>query len=204
MSKSLQILFYLILPIVGYSQEINISQHIDGEKHIKTEIKNNRTYYHQIWDVDGKEELINGTGIHSFFDEERNITDFRSIKDSLCITWYEIRNEQSDTVYWISDSPAVYKKGIEEFYLDVQLNIRRVCDPFKIDEIKKNTDVQTQVFIHFVVNKKGKISEVTVNKANNKYILQCSESIVRALKGWIPAKSNNKAVDFQFVLPLKF
>lgn len=204
MIKSLYFTLYTLLPIIGLCQDINISIYPNGEKHIKTEIKNGRTYYHQIWDEDGNEELINGNGTTSYLDEERDVMSYRSIDDSLATTWYEIRHEHSDTIYWLADSPAFYKKGVDEFYKEVQLNIRRLCDPFKIEEIKKNPDIQNQVYVHFVVTKKGKVSEVTVKNANNKYIRQCAESIVRGLKDWIPAISNSKNVDFQFILPLTF
>jgi hypothetical protein len=196
---------FLILKLaICFSQDINISQYPDGNNHIKTEIKNGRTYYHQIWDKDGNEVLVNGTGNHSFLDQERNITDYREIKDSLCLAWFEIRHEHSDTIYWMADKPAYFKKGVNEFYKEMNVNLRRVCDPFKIERIKKNPDLQKQVFVHFIVNKEGKITEVEVKKANNVYIKKCSAAVIWASKGWIPAISNGKNVNFQFIMPITF
>jgi hypothetical protein len=54
------------------------------------------------------------------------------------------------------------------------------------------------------VSKEGKIAEITIRKANNEYVRSCSESVVRAIKGWVPAVSNNKHVDFQIILPITF
>jgi hypothetical protein len=64
------------------------------------------------------------------------------------MTWYEIRHEFADTIYWIADKPAYFKRGAKEFYKEVQLNLRKLCDPFKIEKIKKKPGFQSQVFVH--------------------------------------------------------
>ena len=85
---------------------------------MKTECRQSdgKLVYHQIWNLNGNEELINGTGEHNFEHDERKAIEHFVIMDSIVVEHFDFRTEKKDTIYWICDEPAIYKGGLEMAY----------------------------------------------------------------------------------------
>ena len=116
---------------------------------MQTEFRINEkiTLYHQIWDKDGNEELTYGTGDHNFTHDQRRAIENFVVKDSILSKHFDYRIDKKDTIYWICETPAIYKGGSEKFYNDIQINLRRFTDLLKMKKLKKG-DRQYQVFVH--------------------------------------------------------
>jgi protein TonB len=77
-------------------------------------------------------------------------------------------------------------------------------DNLKYPELALKTNIQGKVFVTFVVNSNGKISDVKVIRGIGG---GCDEEAIRLIKSmpnWIPGKYNGKNVPVQMNLPVKF
>jgi hypothetical protein len=199
------VVFAILFPSVSNSQDIEISYHPNGQKHMKTEFRENKnlTLYHQIWDINGNEELINGTGNHNFIHDERRVIEHFVIKDSIVTKRFDYRIDKKDTIYWICETPAIYIGGSEKFYDDIQLTIRRFTDPLKMKKLKKG-GLEYQVFVHFIIDDEGILTESKIPKSVDKYLDQLSLTAVKHLGEWMPAIDDGKKVNFQYILPITY
>jgi len=63
---------------------------------------------------------------------------------------------------------------------------------------------QGKVYLKFVVEKDGKISNVEVIKGVSRELDDEAKRLVRAMPGWKPAKSKGKKVRSSFTMPINF
>lgn len=66
------------------------------------------------------------------------------------------------------------------------------------------TDYATTVFVSFVVEKDGKLTNI---KASKNICPKCNDEAVRVIKlspSWLPAKLHGKAVSSKYVIPIRF
>jgi TonB family protein len=85
-----------------------------------------------------------------------------------------------------------------------EARVRFMIENIKYPENAKKNGIQGKVFVQFIVEKDGKITNVKVIRGFNK---ECDEEAVRVIKlmpKWNPGKQKGQAVRVQFVLPIKF
>lgn len=68
----------------------------------------------------------------------------------------------------------------------------------------KENNIEGRVFIKFVVNEIGKVTDIEVKRGADKILNYAALNHVKAMPQWIPGKHNNKPVKVQFVIPVKF
>lgn len=164
-----------------------ILEEISGEKSI---IK-----YSQVYDEEGKPQLINGNGSISEPIEDKNSISFSKYQDSVLIESYSVRLNQKDTLYQLFDKMAEPKNGIAHFY-------KKLISKIKLPKNMKAMEYLT--YIDFIVDQNGVLTEF---KSLRKQPNQLDTSIIKYLKSverWKPATFNGKNVSTSFRLPVRF
>jgi protein TonB len=64
--------------------------------------------------------------------------------------------------------------------------------------------IEGSVFVSFIVDKAGVISDVQVVKGISADCDKEAERVVKQMPNWKPGKQNGRAVKSKFVLPIKF
>lgn len=65
-------------------------------------------------------------------------------------------------------------------------------------------NLEGKVVLKFVVNKKGKVGNVTIKKSASPELDAEAIRVVREMPDWKPAKLHGKPVDVYYTLPIKF
>ncbi len=102
---------------------------------------------------------------------------------------------QSDLIF--VEEEAHPKNGLDDFYKHVRQNLA-------YPEEARKTNVQGRVFVQFVVQADGSISDVKVIRGIGN---GCDEEAIRLVKtspAWQPAKYHGKAVATEVSLPIRF
>jgi len=111
----------------------------------------------------------------------------------------EVVKEESDdnTIFTVVEQPAEYPGGLEAMSKFVGKNL-------KYPAVARRMGTEGSVFVSFVIDKEGKISDVQVLKGIS---TECDKEAVRVVSlmpPWKPGKQNGRAVKSRFVLPIKF
>jgi periplasmic protein TonB len=105
--------------------------------------------------------------------------------------------EETDEIFTIVEESAAPKGGIGAFYKYVQ-------DKMKYPPQARRMGIDGKVFVEFVVNKDGSISDVRAVKGIG---AGCDEEAVRVVQSapsWTPGKQRGKPVKQRMVLPITF
>jgi periplasmic protein TonB len=105
--------------------------------------------------------------------------------------------EEKDEVFMIVEDQPTFEGGMEAFYKFVNKNI-------EYPKQARRMGVEGKVFVQFVVDKDGSLSEIKVIKGIG---AGCDEEAVRALKEspkWKPGKQRGRPVKVRMSLPISF
>ncbi len=102
-----------------------------------------------------------------------------------------------DDVFIRSEIAPLYLGGEAAMVKYLQKNL-------KYPIISKENGVKGTVFVQFVVEKDGKVDDVTVLKGVDKLLNAEALRVVSAMPKWAPGVQNGKQVAVQYVLPVKF
>lgn len=94
-------------------------------------------------------------------------------------------------IYKMAQKPPKPKTGLEAFHEHVSQNVR-----------KQKSGVRGSVFVQFVVEKDGKLSNVKVLKG----VGGSNQAVIRAIQSaprWMPGKQNGRPVRVQKILAVK-
>lgn len=111
----------------------------------------------------------------------------------------EIEEEEivEEEIFMIVENQPEFPGGEAELYKFIRDNV-------KYPQLAKETGIQGTVYVQFVVEKDGKISNV---KALRKIGGGCDEEAVRVVKSmptWKPGSQRGRTVRVSFTLPVKF
>ncbi len=145
----------------------------------------------EIIEVPDEEEIEDDIEIN--LDVE--ITDEKAIE---AIVFEEpVEEEVADEVFNFVEQQPVYPGGMAAFYVYIQKNL-------KYPSRARRMGIEGKVFVQFVVDKKGFISEVKAVKGIG---AGCNEEAVRVIKSspkWKAGKQRGKAVKVRMMLPITF
>ena len=113
------------------------------------------------------------------------------------IEFTEIEEEIADEIFAIVEQNPKPIGGYEAFYAYIFKNI-------KYPRVALASSVEGKVFVQFVVNKNGELTDFEVVKGVG---FGCDEEAVRVLQSapnWIPGKQRGKPVKVRIVIPIKF
>lgn len=106
----------------------------------------------------------------------------------------QLRKEQHTTIVEIEPSP---QGGLDKFYQFLAVNLRY---PF---EDRKNL-VQGKVFIQFIVERDGSLTNFSVVRSPSKTLAQEAIRVLQLSPKWRPGIQNGKPVRVQFTVPITF
>jgi len=109
----------------------------------------------------------------------------------------EEAKEETDEIFTIVEESAAPKGGMAAFY-------KYVGDKMKYPPQARRMGIDGKVFVEFVINKDGSITDVKAVKGIG---AGCDEEAVRVVQGapsWTPGKQRGKPVKQRMVLPITF
>jgi protein TonB len=109
----------------------------------------------------------------------------------------EEESAEEAQIFMVVESMPVYPGGESALYTYLAENI-------KYPQMAKESGIQGRVFVTFVVERDGSVTDVRVLRGIGG---GCDEEAVRVVKGmprWTPGKQRGKSVRVQYNLPVKF
>jgi TonB family protein len=82
--------------------------------------------------------------------------------------------------------------------------LKYLKDSLKYPDLAKNSGIQGTVFVQFVVNKTGALSNVKILRGIGGGCDEEAVRVVQAMPKWIPGRQNGIAVPVMFQIPVKF
>lgn len=149
----------------------------------------------QITEVPNEAEIIEE--VVANFDVE--ISSDTKLEDIVLTTASPVEedHEKADEIFIVVEESAVPKGGMPAFYKMASENLRYPAQA-------RRMNVEGKVFVEFVVDKEGKITDVVLVKGIG---AGCDEEAIRILNlspDWQPAKQRGKPVKQRIVLPIFF
>ncbi len=102
-----------------------------------------------------------------------------------------------DQVFTVVEEQPEFPGGFDEMMAFIQENLR-------YPKVARQQGIEGTVFVSFIVEKDGAISEVKVIRGISP---DCDQEVVRMMKlspNWAPGKQSGQVVRVRFVLPVKF
>jgi protein TonB len=109
----------------------------------------------------------------------------------------QVQAQSSDNDLLIVEEQPQPNGGLDAFY-------KHVTDHMQYPEEAKKAGVTGRVFVQFVVDKTGNLSDIRVIRGIGG---GCDEEAVRLVKtspNWLPAKANGQPVSVEMSLPIRF
>lgn len=109
----------------------------------------------------------------------------------------EEEEEETDEIFLIVETPSVPIGGYAQFYADVSEKMRYPSQARRLG-------VEGKVFVQFVVDKTGAITNVKVVKGIGAGCDEEAIKVIESMPNWSPAKQRGKPVRVMMVLPITF
>ena len=93
----------------------------------------------------------------------------------------------------------------EENYMCFQRGVlKHVKDNFVYPTIAKEMGISEKIFVEFIIDKTGKVTNAIVVRGDDKHLRQEALRLVNSIPNMIPAKQRGKPVKCNFTLPISF
>ena len=102
-----------------------------------------------------------------------------------------------DEVFVVVEEQAEFPGGLDSMYAYIVKNL-------KYPELAKEKGIEGRVFVSFIIEKDGSISNILVKRAIGGGCEEAAVEMIKNMPKWKPGKQRGKPVRFQFVLPIKF
>ena len=109
----------------------------------------------------------------------------------------EVEDEEDDQVYIIVDGMPVFPGGETALRQYITENIR-------YPEMAKKNDIQGTVYLSFITDKKGKVTDVKIIRSVDPLLDEEALRLVKNLPDWKPGKKDGKFVKVSHSIPIKF
>jgi protein TonB len=111
----------------------------------------------------------------------------------------EVVKEEADedAIFTVVEQQAEFPGGFEALGKFLSKNM-------KYPAVARRMGVEGSVFVSFVIDKEGKISDLQVIKGISAECDKEAMRVIQLMPPWKPGKQNGKAVRCRFVLPIKF
>lgn len=112
--------------------------------------------------------------------------------------------QESDAQETVKDTVAKTPEVMPQFPggQDALVKFLQTHIKYPREAIKKN--LEGKVYVGFVVEKNGKLSQVEIRKGVNELLDQEAIRVVSSMPDWQPGYQKGKPVRVQFVLPISF
>lgn len=82
--------------------------------------------------------------------------------------------------------------------------LKFIAENTKYPEIAKENGIQGRVFVQFVIDKNGNVTNVTIARGVDPYLDAEAIRVVKMMPRWTPGKQRGKPVPVTFVVPINF
>ncbi len=105
--------------------------------------------------------------------------------------------EETDEIFTVVEESATPKGGMQAFY-------KYVSDKIKYPAQARRMGIEGKVFVEFVINKDGSLSDVRAIKGIGAGCDEEAVRIVQSAPAWNPGKQRGKPVKQRYTLPIIF
>jgi len=105
--------------------------------------------------------------------------------------------DDEDKIFTVVEQQAEFPGGMEALYKFLNKNIRYPSSA-------RRMGVDGKVYVQFVVDKEGRISDVSIIKSLSADCDKEAMRLVQLMPPWKPGRQNGRSVKSKFVLPLTF
>ncbi len=112
----------------------------------------------------------------------------------------EIEDEKSDDAlveFWDLSTKPSFVGGEKAMFRFIKKGVT-------YPEIPKVNEIEGRVFVSFVVNKKGEIIKVKVERGVDPYLDKEAIRVVESMPNWNPGKQRGKSVNVTYIRPISF
>lgn len=141
--------------------------------------------------VDDDKEIENELHVDMNDNANTEVQEFTPVE----VTEEEVEKEEEIFVF-VEENPS-FPGGEEELYKYLRENI-------KYPQLARENNIEGKVFVQFVVEKNGSISNVKILKDIGSGCGAEAVRVVKAMPKWKPGKQRGSAVRAQFSLPISF
>ncbi|MEM9325509.1 MAG: M56 family metallopeptidase [Bacteroidota bacterium] len=106
-------------------------------------------------------------------------------------------SKSEDGVYTIAEEQPEFEGGIQQFYGHIASNM-------SYPKQARQMGIQGKVYVQFVVNKDGTVSDVEVKKGIGAGCDKEAARVVAESTGWIPGKVDGEPVSVRMIVPILF
>ena len=106
-----------------------------------------------------------------------------------------------DEVIEEEEPPIVICEDMPEFRGNL---LKYVAEHVAYPEIAKENDIQGTVYVGFVINEKGKVTDVTILRGVDPLLDKEALKVVENLPDWKPGRQSGKNVKVRMNMPIKF
>ena len=107
----------------------------------------------------------------------------------------EVKVEEE--VFVVVEEQAEFPGGLDSMYAYIVKNL-------KYPEAAKEKGIEGRVFVQFVIEKDGSISNVKILRGIGGGCEEAAVEMIKNMPKWKPGKQRGKPVRFLFTLPIKF
>lgn len=107
-----------------------------------------------------------------------------------------VGDPDADKIFQIVEQQPEFPGGEKE--------LLKYLQGIKYPEIARENDIEGSVYIRFVVERNGEVSNVEVAKGADKILNEAALAHVKKMPPWKPGKQNGKEVRVQYIVPIKF
>jgi protein TonB len=100
-------------------------------------------------------------------------------------------------VFVVVEEQAEFPGGLDSMYAYIHKNL-------KYPELAKEKGIEGRVFVSFIIEKDGSISNVKILRGIGGGCEEAAVEMIKNMPKWKPGKQRGKPVRFQFTLPIKF
>lgn len=113
------------------------------------------------------------------------------------VTVEQEEEEVEDEIFQVVEQDPEFPGGQEAIFKFIQQNL-------KYPQLAKENNITGRVFVQFVVEKDGTVSNVRAMRDPGGGLGKEAERVVKAMPKWTPGKQRGKAVRAYFTLPINF
>ena len=145
----------------------------------------------QVVEVPDEEEIKDDIKVN--LDVE--VTDETKVEE--IVVQAEQPKEETDEIFTVVEESATPKGGMQAFY-------KYVGEKIKYPAQARRMGIEGRVFVEFVINKDGSLSDVKAIKGIGAGCDEEAVRIVQSSPSWNPGKQRGKAVKQRYTLPIIF
>lgn len=113
-------------------------------------------------------------------------------------TFVEEEEEELDPIdFAVVEEKPVFPGG------DAAL-MKFIADNTRYPEIARENGIQGKVFVQFVIDENGRVTNVSIARGVDPYLDQEALRVVRMIPNWTPGRQRGRAVPVNFIVPINF